>query len=241
MVENKAGLPPSKRDVFILIGMGAIWASLLLILLLAGDTKVALWVNPTDAPLQSNALTMFLYIITNSLSFVILLFVVLTIISMFYKKWQPHRRMLIGMMFSLVLTSYITMFVKHAVGRLRPYEQMPGRIETLGASHPTDPSMPSGHSSSSATLAASFALRARGWTLPSLLYVWSFLVAFSRMYLGVHYLSDVLVGSIIGTMIAFGSAFLFDRLYDSGKMTRKAEWTLIAVLTVAWLVNWYFM
>lgn len=240
-VENKKHPAWYKRGSLILAGMGAIWAASIALLLVFGDTKVALWINPSGTDLRSSPVTMFFYVITNSLSFVILLFVILTIISMFYKKWQPHRRMLIGMMFSLILTSYITEIIKHSIGRLRPYEHMPGRIDTLGTGQPTDPSMPSGHSSSSAALAASFALRVKGWLVPALLYAWSILVALSRMYLGVHYISDVLVGSIIGTMIAFGSAYLFDRLYDSGNMTKKAEWVLIAVLTLAWLLNWCFM
>ena len=240
-IENKDRVTRSRRGLFILAGMGAIWAGLIALLLFYGDTKVATAVNPSDASLHSNALTMCCYLISNSLTFVILLFVVLTIISMFYKKWEPHRKMFIGMMFSLVLTSYITVIVKHAVGRQRPYEQMPGKIDTLGTTPPTDPSMPSGHSSSSAALATSFALRAKGLTLPALLFIWSLLVAFSRMYLGYHYLSDVLVGSILGTVIAFISAYLFDRLYDSGRMTIKSEWTLITVLTAAWLINWYLM
>ncbi len=45
-----------------------------------------------------------------------------------------------------------------------------------------------------------------------LLVVWAIIVAYSRVYLGVHYLGDVLGGAILGVFIAFVVYFLFKKL-----------------------------
>jgi undecaprenyl-diphosphatase len=45
-----------------------------------------------------------------------------------------------------------------------------------------------------------------------LMFSWAVLVAYSRIYVGVHYLGDVLVGGIIGIILAFLISFLFKRM-----------------------------
>jgi undecaprenyl-diphosphatase len=47
------------------------------------------------------------------------------------------------------------------------------------------------------------------------LYIAAFLVAFSRVYLGVHYSSDVVAGGIIGSMIGYGFAIFAKRVYST--------------------------
>lgn len=51
------------------------------------------------------------------------------------------------------------------------------------------------------TVGASLYLRKRIWTIVFL--VWSLLVCYSRMYLGVHYPADILCGAILGSVIAY--------------------------------------
>jgi undecaprenyl-diphosphatase len=53
------------------------------------------------------------------------------------------------------------------------------------------------------TVGASLYLRTRLWTIVFL--VWSLLVCYSRMYLGVHYPADILCGAILGSVIAYVS------------------------------------
>jgi undecaprenyl-diphosphatase len=83
--------------------------------------------------------------------------------------------------------------IKMAIGRKRPaVEDLPHLMAT-----PTGLSFPSSHSTSSFAAA-----RAYGSLIPSApLQVAAAAMAFSRLYLGVHYPSDIAAGAALGTFI----------------------------------------
>jgi membrane-associated phospholipid phosphatase len=94
----------------------------------------------------------------------------------------------------VVGASYVTSTsVKVAIGRQRPVvENLPQLMRT-----PTGLSFPSSHSTSSFAAAQAY-----GKLLPSPpLYLGASAMAFSRMFLGVHYPSDIAAGAALGTVL----------------------------------------
>ena len=83
-------------------------------------------------------------------------------------------------------TGVITYGMKQLFRRKRPLDDMLG-----------NPSMPSGHASIAFSAATILGYRYPKWRIP--LYIGAGLVGFTRIYLGRHYTSDVLVGAVIGT------------------------------------------
>lgn len=112
---------------------------------------------------------------------------------------------------SVLLTFGITDFVKYSVNRQRPFITYRDILNKSGKTS-LDPSFPSGHTSSAFNLATSLSLEYPRWyvILPS--FVWAGTVAYSRMYLGVHYPSDVLIGALIGSGTAYLTHVVWKRL-----------------------------
>jgi membrane-associated phospholipid phosphatase len=104
------------------------------------------------------------------------------------------------------LTYGLVLGLKHAVGRPRPYvtRSLSSRSARYGASRGADAytSFPSGHASLSAALVASWSLSHPKWYVWGPGSVWAVGVSLSRLHLGVHYPSDVLIGMGIGVGMA---------------------------------------
>lgn len=96
---------------------------------------------------------------------------------------------------SLALSAGITVGLKYAINRPRPYVTYPS-IDN--AAYQADPSFPSGHSSFSFSIATSLSLAFPKWYVIAPSFLWACSVGYSRMDLGVHYPSDVLAGGVIG-------------------------------------------
>ena len=105
-----------------------------------------------------------------------------------------RRPWLLVPVFLAVIGADLAAYVgKYLVHRHRPFEHQ------IGPSERTH-SFPSGHSSTAfagATMLAHFAPRFRWW-----FYALAVLIAFSRLYNGVHYPTDVVAGALLGTAIA---------------------------------------
>ncbi len=121
-----------------------------------------------------------------------------------------HRRTGAAMGMALIMGLVVcNMILKPAVGRIRPYDfQMDvlnkkdfsefiaaGRM-LVEAQH--DFSFPSGHTIASFEAASVLMIRNKKMGIPAL--ILAILVSFSRLYLYVHYPSDVLVSVVLGTL-----------------------------------------
>lgn len=88
--------------------------------------------------------------------------------------------------------------LKRLIGRPRPYDSLVDH-EPLGRK-PHDTSMPSTHAATSVALATWLAATAHPLAL--IVVPWTALVVLSRYYLGVHYPSDLVAGSLLGAALA---------------------------------------
>lgn len=116
------------------------------------------------------------------------------------------------MAFAIGIEVIITESIKFGVDRLRPAEKYPMLI--FPYKNISGKSFPSGHTSLSFATAASLSIQFKKWyiTLPA--YLWATSVGYSRIYLGVHYPSDVIAGAAIGIGSAYLSHWLNQRIHQ---------------------------
>ena len=131
-----------------------------------------------------------------------------------------HRRAGAAVLAGLVLEIICcNMVLKPLVARVRPRD-VNTAVQLLIA-RPDDFSFPSGHTGASfAAAAALFADRNRLW-IPSL--ILALLIAFSRLYLYVHYPTDILAGAAIGMMAGLAGRQAVDILWKRKRRLGKAQ------------------
>jgi len=114
------------------------------------------------------------------------------------------RKTGLGMIFALIMGLIVcNMTLKPLVARIRPYDlqaQLGVTINLLnGAMH--DFSFPSGHTIASFEAATVLLKNSRKMGIPAM--ILAVLIAFSRLYLYVHYPTDVIASIILGMLFAF--------------------------------------
>ena len=109
--------------------------------------------------------------------------------------------------------------LKPLLARIRPfdYQQLHfGKQIPVLIAAPTDFSFPSGHANASFAAATALLLHHRKLGIPAM--ILATLIAFSRLYLYVHYPTDVFVSVILGTGLALVSHYLVNKgttLYEN--------------------------
>jgi membrane-associated phospholipid phosphatase len=101
---------------------------------------------------------------------------------------------------TLVASSLVTLGLKYSLRRNRPFNIDPFIIP---ADSGGSPSFPSGHTSEAFATATSLTLAWPKWWVAIPAYTWAGSVGYSRMYLGVHYPTDVMAGAVVGAASAW--------------------------------------
>ncbi len=142
-----------------------------------------------------------------------MLWIALGIILLFWKKTRPIGvTILISLVFDYVI---INRTLKGLIARPRPFAVNEG-IVTLISKPAAYRSFPSGHSG--ASFAAMFALYR--WVpkkigIPAL--ILATLIALSRLYVGVHYPTDIIAGCIVGFMCSVWAHYIVTQLVKKPK------------------------
>ena len=104
--------------------------------------------------------------------------------------------------------------LKPMFARIRPYELDP-TIPLLIAKE-TDFSFPSGHTIASFSSSVGIFMHSRKWGVPAL--ILAVLIAFSRVYLMMHFLTDVIVSAVLGVVVGIVSAYIGRWMIGKTKM-----------------------
>lgn len=156
---------------------------------------------------HSAFLTMFFRIVT-LLGEGGIFWIAVAVILLFFKK---TRRSGICIGASLLIGVIVgNGIIKNVVARPRPYDAIEG-IESV-VSHLSDYSFPSGHSLCCFEAATALAMNRTKWAIPA--YVGAVLVAVSRLFLFVHYPTDVICGALLGVLFGVLGSLAAGAIYD---------------------------
>ena len=167
------------------------------------DSSILLWIQDN---LRAGALSPVVKVITH-LGDKGAFWILVTLVLLAIRKTRPLGVICaVSMVTGLVVTNLI---IKNWVARVRPYELIHG-LECIVA-RADDFSFPSGHTTNSLACAWVLFRRApKKWGVPAL--ILALLIALSRLYVGIHYPTDILGGLVIGIGSACFAMWLVPKL-----------------------------
>ena len=160
------------------------------------DLPILDWIQ---AHLQSGFMDKFMPFITKFGDHGLFWMIVAAVLFVFPKTRKTGLGMAIAMMIGLLVCNVT---LKPLVGRIRPYDlqaELGVTIQLLGE-RMHDFSFPSGHTIASFEAAVVMLKNSKKLGIPAM--ILAVLITFSRLYLYVHYPTDVIASIILGTLFA---------------------------------------
>ncbi len=143
-----------------------------------------------------------------------LLWIILCAGLLIFRKTRGAGVMILTAMGFALIVGELGM--KNIFCRLRPCNL--DTTISLAVEAPSSYSFPSGHTGSSFAAATALFLWSKKWGIPAL--VLAALIGFSRVYLFVHFPTDVLAGAVVGILCAVLAGFIF-RKFELENKIRK--------------------
>jgi len=106
-----------------------------------------------------------------------------------------------------LINGVATTLLKTSIDRTRPFVTYPDDIHKHSVAG--SKSYPSGHTSMAFSAATSISLQYPKWYVIAPAFIYASGVGYSRMYLGVHYPTDVLAGAVLGAGSSFVTHYTF--------------------------------
>lgn len=143
--------------------------------------------------------------------------IVIAVILLISKKYRKIGAMMsVSLILGLIFGNGI---LKNVVARTRPYD-MDNVGVTLLVKRLSDFSFPSGHTLASFEACTVLMINNKKMGIPALII--AILVALSRLYLYVHYPTDVIGGIVLGVLFGFLACFIVNKFieyYNNKKIT----------------------
>ena len=165
------------------------------------------------------------------------IFIILGFVLLFTKK---HRKAGLAVLVALIVMLLCSdLFLKEFFARARPFnlfESNPEKYAIWGTEYtfpelvhkPSSYSFPSGHTASAFAAAIALLMHSRKWGIPTMIF--AAVMGFSRIYVQVHYCTDVFGGIVAGTVCGLISVIIVKFLFpvvDKGldKLSAKLKKT----------------
>ncbi|MEZ4939158.1 MAG: phosphatase PAP2 family protein [Crocinitomicaceae bacterium] len=135
---------------------------------------------------------------------------------------QNKRLTMVGMktLVVILINATVVIILKNIIQRARPFDTYDDIIKLSSGG---SPSFPSGHTAEVFALAFSMLFILKNKTVFYLFLAWAILIGYSRMSMGVHYPSDVLVGALIGGGMAYFINFLLEKYLPENSVKENPE------------------
>jgi len=178
------------------------------------DKKLLLLINQRHSPLMDDLM----WFASERLSKLSLQLIVFALLAVIFRKRSPG--LLIALIVLLMLASQLlVLLAKYFFKRRRPFVNNP-RVRTIKDYKLTDASFFSAHTANAFVPVVLVATIIKSRIIKLFLYSAGAVVGYSRLYLGQHYPSDVLVGFCAGTLFGKIGAKIY-RLSRRGEKVVK--------------------
>lgn len=163
------------------------------------DKSAFLYLNSSHNSLMDYVMTLFTLTPTWLMFYGSILYI---IVRKYGRKSVP---IIIALALVILLSDQVSGLIKHSVMRLRPSnDPLVAPMTHVFLSKGGLYGFVSAHAANAFSFATFSALlfRSRGYV--AFIYAWAFLIAYTRIYLGVHYPGDILGGIILGIFVGWG-------------------------------------
>lgn len=201
------------------------------------DIQTLLWFNSINHPLVDS----FMYYVSSKWVWIPFYFIILVIILRRY-GWSSGLLLLICIIGTIACSDQLcASVIRPIVARLRPSNinnPINNLVHIVADFRGGNYSFPSCHAANTFAFATIIGLSLNCKRISVALYIWAFLNSYSRIYLGVHYPIDLMIGARIGIVIGLLFYAIFKKSQTHRHNSRKrSQCTYLPIASINSVVS----